>query len=195
VKRLEIVLAPGPIATAPAETLAVAIPQDERPLDGDAGWVDWRLGGALSRQLRSGFVSGEPGEAVLLPAQRPFKVARILLFGIGPVETPGRKLQRSFYLAAERLIALRTPLVLLALPRSVELGLDGEFLLRGCVQALSVERSDTTLSLVLPDAERIQPALESALTAVAIDAHKREVAVDVTWLDSGEEDGSLASGA
>ena len=118
-KRLELALFPGSVIQAPVETLAVGIPEDERPLRGNAGFVDWRLGGELSRQLKSGFVSGEPGEAVLLPAQRPFAAARILLFGLGPADGTGRVLQRAFAVGAAKLLGLRTPLALLK-PRIAE---------------------------------------------------------------------------
>lgn len=182
-KRLELALYPGSIADAPVETLAVPIPADERPLRGNAGFVDWRLGGELSRQLKSGFVSGEPGEAVLLPAQRPFAAARILLFGLGPAESTGRVLQRAFAVGAAKLLGLRTPMALLALPGSVDFELDGEFLLRGCVQALSAARGEQRLSLVLPDAEKHDATLDAVLAEVSQDAHRRQVALDVAWID------------
>jgi hypothetical protein len=182
-KRLELALYAGSIVDAPVETLAVPIPEDERPLRGNAGFVDWRLGGELSRQLQSGFVSGRPGEALLLPAQRPFAAARILLFGLGPAESTGRVLQRAFAVGAGKLLGLRTPLALLALPAAVDVELDGEFLLRGCVQALSSARGDPRLSLVLPDAHRYAQALETVLSEVSEDAYRRQVALDVTWIE------------
>lgn len=182
-KRLELALYAGSIVDAPVETLAVPVPEDERPLRGNAGFVDWRLGGEISRQLQSGFVSGRTGEALLLPAQRPFAAARILLFGLGPAESTGRVLQRAFAVGAGKLLGLRTPLALLALPAAVDVELDGEFLLRGCVQALSSARGDQRLSLVLPDAHRYAQALETVLSEVSEDAHRRQVALDVTWIE------------
>ena len=182
-KRLELALYAGSIVDAPVETLAVPIPEDGRPLRGNAGFVDWRLGGELSRQLQSGFVSGQSGEALLLPAQRPFAAARILLFGIGPADSNGRVLQRAFAVGAAKLLGLRTPLALLALPAAVDVELDGEFLLRGCVQALSAARGDQGLSLVLHDAQRYAEALETVLSDVSEDAYRRQVALDVTWIE------------
>lgn len=182
-KRLEVALYAGSIVDAPVETLAVPIPEDERPLRGNAGFVDWRLGGELSRQLQSGFASGATGEALLLPAQRPFAAARILLFGLGPAESTGRVLQRAFAVGATKLLGLRTPLALLALPAAVDVELDGEFVLRGCLQALSSARGDQRLSLVLPDAEKYSLALETVLADVSEEAHRRRVALDVTWIE------------
>ena len=191
-KRLEIALYPGSIIDAPVETLAVPVPQDERPLRGNAGFVDWRLGGEISRQLQSGFLKGEPGEALLLPAQRPFDAARILLFGLGPSESGGRALQRAFSAGAGKLLGLRTPLALLALPAAVDFDLDGEFLLRGCVQALSSASGEQSLSLVIPDAGKHDLTLEALLAEISSDAHRRQVALDVTWIEPSMD--SLADG-
>jgi len=192
-KRLELALFPGPLAEAPAETLAVAIPEDERPLGGHAGFVDWRLGGALSRQIRSGFVSGAVGEAVLLPAQRPLIADRILLFGVGPAESPGRVLQRAFAVAAEKLLSLRSPRATLALPRAVQFELDGEFLLRGCIQALSTLRGDRQLGLVLPDAHKHDIAIDAVLAALSAEAERRRVRLELTWLDAPADRAATAA--
>ena len=67
--RLELSLFPGSVAEAPANTILALIPEDERPLRGDAGLVDWRLCGLISKHLRSGYVTGQLGEAV---CQLPF---------------------------------------------------------------------------------------------------------------------------
>jgi len=40
---------------------------EERPLQGLAGLVDWRLAGALTRTLLDGLYAAGPGEALLLP--------------------------------------------------------------------------------------------------------------------------------
>lgn len=67
---------------APCGTLAVGLFQDERAPKGEAGWVDWRLGGALSRAILSGRVDGAAGTTVLMPAKKlPCK--RVLVVGLG----------------------------------------------------------------------------------------------------------------
>ena len=105
-KLLELLLYPGPVSEAPGETLVAFIPEDERPLRGDVGMVDWRLCGALSHELISGFVTGAADEVVLLPLEGPFEARRVLTVGLGPCEKiPGRALRRAtaFVLfAAER---------------------------------------------------------------------------------------------
>lgn len=70
--------------TLDADTLAIGLTTDGRPLVGAAGYVDWRLCGHLSRLLLRGVVSGERGEKVLFPTVGRLPAPRLLLFGWGP---------------------------------------------------------------------------------------------------------------
>lgn len=66
------------------DSLAVFV-GPERPLQGLAGWVDWRLCGALSRALRDGFYDGGEREALLLPSAGRVGAARVFFFGLPPL--------------------------------------------------------------------------------------------------------------
>ncbi|HZZ86044.1 MAG TPA: M17 family peptidase N-terminal domain-containing protein [Anaeromyxobacteraceae bacterium] len=55
----------------------------ERPLQGLAGYADWRLCGALSRAIRAGHFDGGYGEALLIPSAGRLPVDRIFCFGLG----------------------------------------------------------------------------------------------------------------
>ncbi len=66
------------------EAIALPIFEDERPLRGAAGLVDWRLCGRLSRLLLHGRIRGERGERVLVPARPRFGCDKLFLFGLGP---------------------------------------------------------------------------------------------------------------
>lgn len=59
---------------------------DARPLAGAAGFLDWRLCGALSQALVDQAFLGEEGEAMLLPCRGRLKVRRVFAFGLGPSE-------------------------------------------------------------------------------------------------------------
>jgi hypothetical protein len=59
----------------------------ERPLQGLAGLVDWRLAGALSRTLRAGHFQGAAGEQLLLPTQGRARAPRVFCFGVA--DPPG----------------------------------------------------------------------------------------------------------
>ncbi len=54
----------------------------ERPLQGLAGYADWRLCGLLSRAIRDEWYRPESGEALLLPSGGRIAVPRIFCFGL-----------------------------------------------------------------------------------------------------------------
>ena len=70
-----------------ADMLALTLFNDVRPLRGLLGLVDWRMRGALSRWVQSGFVSGDWGERVLVPSQGRLVFPRLLLLGLGSRQT------------------------------------------------------------------------------------------------------------
>jgi hypothetical protein len=66
------------------EALAVGIFEDERPVRGPLGLVDWRMCGSISRMLLSGRLRGTRGERLLLPPGRRLSFDKLLIFGLGP---------------------------------------------------------------------------------------------------------------
>jgi hypothetical protein len=98
------------------DLLAVGLHEDERPLRGAAGRVDWRLCGAFSRLIRADRVRGARGEAVLMPAGRGLAAARVLGLGLGPVGRCDETVRRAAVVdvlartAALRLRSLALPL-------------------------------------------------------------------------------------
>lgn len=75
---------PRRLDEANVELCACSIWTDERPVRGLAGLLDWRLGGRLSALLKSGFVLGEAGEALLVPGKPHLPFEKVLLLGLGP---------------------------------------------------------------------------------------------------------------
>lgn len=65
------------------EFLVATLTLDERPPQGVAGLVDWRLAGRLSRLLESGFATGRLGEVLLIPGKPKLPFDKVVLFGIG----------------------------------------------------------------------------------------------------------------
>lgn len=57
----------------------------ERPLQGLAGFADWRLCGAISRTIRSGLFQATAGEALLLPSGGRMRPPRIFCMGLPAV--------------------------------------------------------------------------------------------------------------
>jgi hypothetical protein len=190
VSRLELSLFPGSVVEAPADTILIPVPEDERPLRGDAGLVDWRLCGLISDQLRSGYVSGQLGEAALLPGARPLSPSRLLLVGTGspPPRGGSRPILRAMRSAAGKLLMMRSPAALLALPGAIDFAQDAVSLLRGLVHGLAENQSDLGLHIILPDGASKERALLSALGEVVPGAHSWGVSLNVSWVDiDGDE--------
>ena len=68
---------------ASAELCACSLWADERPMRGLAGLLDWRMGGRLSALLKSGFLSGQRGEALLVPGKPHVPFEKVLVVGLG----------------------------------------------------------------------------------------------------------------
>lgn len=66
-----------------ADIVALPFFEDERPLRGASGLVDWRMNGALSRLILQGAVSGLEGESLLMSTDGRISAPRLLLFGLG----------------------------------------------------------------------------------------------------------------
>ncbi|PIE05602.1 MAG: leucyl aminopeptidase [Sorangium cellulosum] len=70
--------------TVGGEVLACCMFDDERPVSGTAGLVDWRLAARLSRRIQEGHFQGLRGEVALIPGKPRLPFEKILLFGLGP---------------------------------------------------------------------------------------------------------------
>ena len=67
-----------------AEVIACSIFQDERPMRGLAGLLDWRLSGRLSALAKTDFITGELDEVVLVPGRPHLPFEKVLVLGLGP---------------------------------------------------------------------------------------------------------------
>lgn len=72
-----------PADRVPGEALLVPLFEDQRPLDGPAAVVDWRLDGALTRMILAGELSGRNGERLALLANAKFAAPWIMVAGSG----------------------------------------------------------------------------------------------------------------
>jgi len=75
--------APSSLDELQTEVIVLPFFSDERPLQGAAGLIDWRLCGALSRKLMAGYLRGTFGEKALLVNPDKLKSERLLLIGLG----------------------------------------------------------------------------------------------------------------
>lgn len=147
-----------------SELLCLPVFEDERPLRGVAGLVDWRLCGRLSTLLVDGFFAGHAGEALLMPPpEGRLALARLLLFGAGTRAALGEASCQALVQAiVARVTALRVRTVALALPHDAVSSLDAgraiDLLLEAC--AAAPERID---ELVLVDSDEARRAMEPRL--------------------------------
>jgi len=172
---LEVALFSGPVTHAPGETVLALLPEDERPLGGDAGRIDWRLCGGLSGKLASGYIQGSIGEALLIPATRPLRNSRIMMLGVGPVRSlrdgSGQGIDAAMSEAMRRLAALGCRSALLALPRSIVLEQVATALVRAAVRAL-VRARQRSFRIIVPNATGHESALQEAVAALLPEASR-----------------------
>lgn len=67
----------------PSDLLVISAFSDERPLEGLASLVDWRLCGAMSAWRKGGFSQGYYGERILFPTSHRLAQQRLLFLGLG----------------------------------------------------------------------------------------------------------------
>ncbi len=65
------------------EALCCFVTEDERPLSGATGFLDWRLCGQLSKILGSGFFVGAPGDKLLVPSDERVPARKVFAVGLG----------------------------------------------------------------------------------------------------------------
>lgn len=99
------------------EAICCFVLEDDRPLSGAPGYLDWRLCGGLSKILASGFFVGAPGDKLLLPSDARVPARRIFAVGLGPsaaVTPPG--VEHALGVAALMLSKAHVESVALAFP-------------------------------------------------------------------------------
>lgn len=69
------------------DALVATINENERPLLGLAGLLDWRFHGAISSCLRAGAITGKVGECVYFPISRNGQLYKLILLGVGSHST------------------------------------------------------------------------------------------------------------
>ena len=69
------------------DALCLFVTDDDRPLTGAAGYVDWRMCGAVSRVLLQGFFKGDRGEQLLMPTSGGVQAVKLFAVGAGPSKT------------------------------------------------------------------------------------------------------------
>ena len=127
------------------DVLVTGFFQDERPLKGSSGWMDWRLNGMLSRFLIEKRLTGDWQEKFLIPSQGRVMPRMILLLGLGKLREYSylRLRELSPYLL-EILKKLNTSNICLSLPYeegcNVDCGKLIEVLIEGIADCLDLDQ-------------------------------------------------------
>lgn len=137
-----------------ADVLVAPLLEQERPLRGAAGRLDWRLCGHLSEMVRREAFDGSEGEVVLVPTVARARAPRALLVGVGPRQGFGpRRLRGAVERAVLRAAAMRAGIVAVAVPSEAACGVPVERLvaaaLVGAGEAMAARPAALRLRLVV----------------------------------------------
>ena len=167
---LAIAVETAPIEKVPVELAVVTFFENDRPLRGEAGRVDWRLCGMLSDLLARGALRGASGEAALIPTFGHLRAPRVLVLGLGSATGFGALEVKAMARAAvRRSVGLRIRSVALALPGHwtglLPVGPCAAAVLRGTVAGLDETGVGLRMRLVVPEgsAARALGGLETAV--------------------------------
>jgi hypothetical protein len=133
---MDIILSIEDVDLQECELLVTGFFQDERPLKGTSGLIDWRLNGMLSHLLKEGRMTGEWQENTLIPCHGRVIPRLILLLGLGKVRDYSTlRLRDLFPRLFETLRNLKSSKVCLSFPSNerynVDCGKSAEVLLEG----------------------------------------------------------------
>jgi hypothetical protein len=83
---MDVILSTERVDVQECDLLVTGFFEDERPLKGSSGWVDWRLNGLLSRFLTEKRLTGDWKETTLIASRGRVAPRMILLLGLGKVK-------------------------------------------------------------------------------------------------------------
>jgi hypothetical protein len=127
------------------DVLVTGFFEDERPLKGSSGWIDWRLNGLISHFLMEKRLTGEWKETTLIPSHGRVTSPMILLLGLGEVrEYHSLRLRELSSYLLETLKKLNASSICLSLPYeenyNVDCGKLAEVLIEGFADCLDLNQ-------------------------------------------------------
>ncbi len=142
---MDVILSTEKTGTQECDVLVTGFFEDERPLRGSSGWIDWRLNGTLSRFLIEKRLTGNWQETTLIPSQGRVSPRMILLLGLGKVrEYSYLRLRELSAFLLDTLKKLNTLSVCLSFPYeegyNVDCGKLAEVLIEGIADCLDLSQ-------------------------------------------------------
>lgn len=138
---MDVILFQERIDLQDCDILIVGFFEDERPLRGSSGWVDWRLNGKLSGFLIQNRLTGDWKEMTLIPSYGRVPPKMILTIGLGKVrEYSYIRLRELFPYLVDTLRRLQTSNICFSLPYeenyNVDCGKLAEVIIEGMADSL-----------------------------------------------------------
>ena len=167
---MDVMLSTERIDLQECDLLVTGFFEDERPLRGSSGWVDWRLNGLLSNFLIEKKLIGGWKEMTLIPSQGRMTPRMILLIGLGKVkEYSYLRLREICFYLSETLRRLRVSNVCLSFPYeesyNVDCGKLAEVLIEGIADCLDSNQNPSNeewikdLRLFFAEGEELLPEI------------------------------------
>jgi hypothetical protein len=142
---MDVILSTKMVDNQECDLLVTGFFEDERPLKGSSGWIDWRFNGLLSYFLIEKRLTGDWKEVTLIPSQGRVAPRMVLLLGLGRVKDYSYLRMREIcsYLL-ETLKRLKASNVCLSFPHeescNVDCGKLAEVFIEGVADCLDLDR-------------------------------------------------------
>ncbi len=169
---MDVVLSTKGVDLQDCDVLVVGLLEDERPLKGSRGWIDWRLNGRLSHLLIQNRLTADWKEMTLIPSQGRVTPRMIVLLGLGKIKGYSYlRLRELFPYLLEVLKNLNASSICLALPHNegegygVDPGKLAEVLIEGIADCLGPDGNTLDgewvnhLRLVFAEREELLPEI------------------------------------
>jgi hypothetical protein len=139
---MDIILSVEDVDLQECGLLVTGFFQDERPLKGTTGLIDWRMNGTISHLVKEGRINGEWQEATLIPSEGRLIPPLILFLGLGKVRDYSTlRLRDLFPRLFDTLRNLKSYKVCLSFPSdekyNVDCGKSAEVLLEGMADSFN----------------------------------------------------------
>jgi hypothetical protein len=135
---MDVILSSEAIDLQECDVVATGFFQDERPLQGASGWIDWRLNGMLSRFLIDKRITGSWKETVLIPSEGRTVPRMILLVGLGKMrEYSSLRVRELFQHLLNTLKKLEISSLCISFPHGEDYHLDCSKLVRVVMEGMA----------------------------------------------------------
>ena len=139
-----------------SEVVICGVWKDARPLTGLASLLDWRLAGRLSRLAKQGFLVGEVGEVLVVPARPRLPFDKLLVCGLGTRAAFGDPVYRTVLARAlDALVGLSVKKAVVELPGRGDAGVSAERAAEMLLDVIDDEQGDALCFVEEPEAQRL----------------------------------------